>query len=305
MGPTNGLRNESPRACVPSYTLPMSDTPTLRPTPSNQFSFSRLKTFHQCAFRYRLRYLKGLKEAFRSIESFLGTTVHDVLEWMYNERREGRSPVLADVMERFEETWCQDWPEDVAIIRTADGPDTYHRRGREMLERFHEQAWAMDRSETLALEQRFSKRLSERIGFTGFADRVGRTAQGVLFVVDYKTSKNMGDPSDFSEGMQAPLYAACALENHDDEVALAGYHYLRHGKSNWQEVKRGKGRDLLERFKNMAEAALDTTEFPAKPGILCAWCGFNHICTFAEVPEAFSGGRRLTEEKMGAFSNGG
>lgn len=74
---------------------------------------------------------------------------------------------------------------------------------------------------------------------------------------------------------------------------------------NWQEVNKEKGRDLLERFKNMAEAALDTTEFPAKPGILCAWCGFNHICTFAEVPEAFSGGRRLTEEKMGAFSNGG
>lgn len=174
-----------------------------------------------------------------------------------------------------------------------------------MLERFYGEVWAVDRSETLALEQRFSKRLSERIGFTGFADRVGRTAQGVLFVVDYKTSKNMGDPSDFSEGMQAPLYAACALENHDDEVALAGYHYLRHGKSNWQEVKREKGRELLERFKNMAEAVLDTTEFPAKPGILCAWCGFNHICTFAEVPEAFSGGRRLTEEKMGAFSNGG
>ena len=283
----------------------MSDTPTLRPTPSNQFSFSRLKTFHQCAFRYRLRYLKGLKEAFCSIESFLGTTVHDVLEWMYGERGEGRSPELTAVLERFEEAWRQEWPEDVAIIRNTDGPDTYYRRGREMLEQFHGQVWAADRSETLALEQRFSQRLSERIGFTGFADRVGRTTQGVLFIIDYKTSKNMGDPSDFSEGMQAPLYAACAMEIYGDEVALAGYHYLRHGKSNWQEVNREKGRELLERFKNMAEEVLDQTEFPAKPGILCAWCGFNHICTFAEVPEAFSGGRRLTEEKMGAFSNGG
>jgi len=283
----------------------MSDAATFRPTPSNQFSFSRLKSFHQCPFRYRLRYLKGLKEAFRSIESYLGNTVHDVLEWMYGERNEGRSPALEEVLERFDGAWTQDWPEDVAIIRDGDGPDTYFRRGREMLERFHGEAWAKDRSETLALEQRFTKSLSERISFTGFADRVGRTTQGTLFVIDYKTSKKIGDPSDFSEGLQAPLYAACALEIHGDEVALAGYHYLRHGKSNWTEVKREQGRNILERFKNMAEAALDATEFPARPGILCAWCGFNHICTFAEVPEAFSGGRRLTEERMGAFSTGG
>lgn len=289
----------------PRYTLPMSDAKTFRPTPSNQFSFSRLKTFHQCPFRYRLRYLKGLKEAFRSIESFLGNTVHDVLEWMYGERGDGRSVGLAEVLEHFEKAWREDWPEDVAIIRTADGPDTYFRRGREMLEKFHAEVFSKDQSETLALEQRFSKVLSERVSFTGFADRVGRTAQGVLFIVDYKTSKNMGDSTDFSEGLQAPLYAACALENHDDDVALAGYHYLRHGKSNWRDVDRKEGQELLERFKNMAEEALDATEFPAKPGILCAWCGFNHICTFAEVPEAFSGGRRLTEENMGQFSNGG
>lgn len=283
----------------------MSDASILRPTPSNQFSFSRLKSFHQCPFRYRLRYLKGLKEAFRSIESFLGATVHDVLERMYGERGEGRSPSVAEVLGRFEEAWRQDWSEDVAIIRVDEGPDTYCRRGREMLELFHGEVFANDRSETLALEERFTTRLSERVVFTGFADRVGRTTQGTLFVIDYKTSKNVGDASDYSEGLQAPLYAACALETHGDDIALAGYHYLRHGKSNWQDVDRDRGRQLLDRFKILAEEALDVTEFPAKPGILCAWCGFNHICTFAEVPDAFSGGRRLTEEMMGPFSNEG
>lgn len=210
-----------------------------------------------------------------------------------------------EVLERFEEAWRRDWPEDLAIIRVSDGPDTYFRSGKQMLERFHGEVFAVDRSETLALEQRFNTRLSERIVFTGFADRVGRTANGKLFIVDYKTSKNVGDDSDFSEGLQAPLYAACALENHSDDGALAGYHYLRHGTSNWHSVDRERGKSLLERFKNMAEEALDATEFPAKPGILCAWCGFNHICTFAEVRDDFAGGLRLTEEKMGQFSNGG
>ncbi|MCD4749731.1 MAG: PD-(D/E)XK nuclease family protein [Thermoanaerobaculales bacterium] len=280
----------------------MSQLPSHRPTPKNQFSFSRLKSFDQCPFKYRLRYLKGLKEAFRSIESYLGNTVHDVLEWMYEERRNGASPDETAIVERFDEGWREDWPEDLAIVRIDDGPDTYFRVGREMLKIFVSDVFDKDRSETLALEERYSTPLSDRIVFTGFADRVGRTTKGKLFVIDYKTSKRAGDSTEFSEGLQAPLYAACALEKYKEDSALAGYHYLRLGISNWHQVDQARARQLLERFKNLAEAALDTTEFPAKPGILCAWCGFNHICTFAEVPEAFSGGRKLAQENMGEFS---
>lgn len=280
----------------------MSQTPTRQPTPKNQFSFSRLKTFHQCAFRYRLRYVKGLKEAFRSIETYLGNTAHDVLEWLYLERRNGASPDEASTLKKFDELWQQDWPEELAIIRVEDGPDTYFRAGREMVQRFFTEVFSQDQSQTLALEERYSTSLSERVHFTGFADRVGRTAKGKLFVIDYKTSKRAGDPGDFSEGLQAPLYAACALNKYGEESALAGYHYLRLGQSNWHPVDQAKAKQLLEKFKNMAETALDAPEFPATPGILCAWCGFNHICTFAEVPEAFSGGRNLARENMGQFA---
>ena len=33
-------------------------------------------------------------------------------------------------------------------------------------------------------------------------------------------------------------------------------------------------------------------DFPARPGILCAWCGFNAHCPAAEVPDRFAGGLR-------------
>ena len=274
----------------------MNQTAGRKPTPKNQFSFSRLKSFDHCPFKYRLRYLKGFKEAFRSIESYLGNTVHDVLEWMYTARRDGNSPDLAAVLDRFDEQWRQEWPDDLAVVRTADGPDISFRFGREMLERFFSEAFTQDRSETLELEQRCTARLSERVVFTGFADRVGRTTAGKLFVVDYKTSKKAGDPSEFSEGLQALLYAACALDRHSEDSALAGYHYLRLGTSNWHDVDRDRARQVLDRFLHLAEATLDATEFPARPGILCAWCGFNHICTFAAVPDDFAGGQRLAQE---------
>jgi RecB family exonuclease len=245
--------------------------PDVAPTPRNLFSFSRLKTFHQCPLRYRYRYLKGLREAFRSIESYLGTVVHDVLQWLYEERDRRSAPPLDVVLDEFARKWRVSWTDDVAVVRLAETSDDAFRIGREMLERFHGDTFQKDRSVTVALEQRFSERLSPQIVFTGFADRVGRTEDGLLFVVDYKTSKSEGDPSDFSEGLQAPLYAACAINHHDEAEALAGYHYLRLGTTRWQKISRVRSRELLGRFLTL---------------------GFNHICPEAQVPENLSGGLR-------------
>ena len=277
------------------------------PTPRNQFSFSRVKSFHQCPLRYRYRYLKGLKEVFRSIESYLGNVVHDVLEWLYDEREKTESPSLEAALQILADRWTAGFNDEITVIRCSDHADAYLVTGREMLERFHRGAFRKDRSRTVALEQRLSFKLSDEIVFTGFADRIGRTETGRLFVVDYKTSKKEGDSSEFSEGLQAPLYAACAMRHNDEEEALAGYHYLRHESTRWQSVDAARARQLLDRFHELAVGVNSATEFEPRPGILCAWCGFNAICPAAEVPEAFSGGlekaREIEDRNPSLFEN--
>ena len=274
----------------------MGDT-EFAPTPSSVYSFSRVKCFRQCPLRYRFRYLQGLKEAFRSIESFLGNVVHDTLEWMYADRDRGSTADEASMLEKFAEVWSEKRDDSVAIIRVDDDEESYLKLGREMLVRFFHDTFDRDRSETVALEQRLSVRLSDAIIFSGFADRVGRTDQGRLFVVDYKTSKNEGTSSEFSEGLQAPLYAACVLRNHGEREVLAGYHYLRHGTTRWQTVDRERADSLLERFLDLANQADAAGDFPARPGLLCAWCGFNAECPAADVPDRFSGGLRHAEKR--------
>jgi len=273
----------------------MSDTP-LAPTPTNTFSFSRVKCFQQCPLRYRFRYIEGRKEAFRSIESFLGSTVHDVLEWLYTQRDDGSEPVETAILEEFSRRWTEGRDRTIAVIRVSDDDEEYHRLGREMLSRFFNTTFTRDQSRTVSLEQRLSKDLSAEVKFTGFADRVGRTDKGRLFVIDYKTSKSEGDGSEFSEGLQAPLYAACILDHHDDDEALAGYHYLRHGTTRWQQVDRDRAHQLVQRFLDLVGEVEAAGDFPARPGVLCAWCGFNAICPSAQVPESLSGGLRRAEE---------
>lgn len=268
-----------------------------RPTPRNQFSFSRVKTFFQCPARYRFRYLKGMKDAFRSIESHLGTAVHDVLEWLYAERREGREHDRDDAAERFTERWRAGWNDEIAVVRIDQRPEDLEAVGRDMVSRFVDGVFARDRSATVALERRVQLRLDDGLVFTGFADRVGRTEGGRLFVVDYKTSKSLGDTSDFSEGLQAPLYAACTLETEADGSALAGYHYLRHDTTRWQQIDGDAAARVISHFTRLAVTADRATDFPTRPGPLCAWCGFNHVCPDARVPDHLAGGRRLAIER--------
>jgi len=269
---------------------------TLAPTPSNTYSFSRVKCFQQCPLRYRFRYIEGRKEAFRSIESFLGSTVHDVLEWLYARRDAGTDPDESEVLAEFARRWTEGRDPTVAIIRINNDDEEYIRLGREMLTRFFNETFSRDRSRTVSLEQRLSKRLSDEVLFTGFADRIGRTDKGRLFVIDYKTSRSEGDGSEFSEGLQAPLYAACVLDHHNDDEALAGYHYLRHGTTRWQQVDRDRARQLVARFLDLVFEVETAGDFPARPGVLCSWCGFNAVCPSAEIPESLSGGLRRAEE---------
>jgi putative RecB family exonuclease len=197
------------------------------------------------------------------------------------------------VIDRYEELWHQLWDESVAIVRSGRTAEEYLVEGRQMLSAFHNGVLQRDRSETLALEQRFTLRLTDDVVFTGFADRVGRTSKGRLFVVDYKTARTIGDASEHSEGLQAPLYASCALRIHNEEVAVAGYHYLRHDTTSWHRVDASRSREILSRFVALARAAAAADDHRPRPGALCAWCGFNSICPSAQVREELSGGLHL------------
>ena len=118
----------------------------------------------------------------------------------------------------------------------------------------------------------------------------------MLFVIDYKSSRSEGDSSEFSEGLQAPLYAASVLQHHGEDEALAGYHYLRHGTTRWQHVDTDRSQILLDRFHELVRETEAATDFPARPGILCAWCGFNAQCPDAQVAPRFAGGLEFAEK---------
>lgn len=253
-----------------------------------------MKAFQQCPLRYRYRYVEGRQEAFRSIEAFVGTVVHEVLEWAYRERDGGAAPPAEAAVDRFSREWDRLWTGGIAVIRRDRPVSEYLKKGREMVARFMREVMPRDRSETVGLERRLSVALAEDVVFTGVADRIGRTEGGRLFVVDYKTSASGGSYGEPENGLQAKLYAACLLRELPGEpAALAGYHYLASGETLWETVDRKDKPAVWRQFLGLARQAAAASDFPPRPGVLCAWCGFNARCPAARVPDHLSGGLEL------------
>lgn len=245
-----------------------------------RFSHSRLTTLSDCPRRYELRYVEKVPEAFQSIEAFCGTRVHDALGWLYLEREQGRSPGADELVERFRADWDEKLRPTVLVVRSGRDEDGYRREGEQMLRDHHAGDYARDRLETLAVEPKVQVRLRGQ-RYVGFIDRLARDPKsGRMRVIDYKTGRRM--PASIEQaGLQARGYGLAVLEEHGGLEVELEYSYLRHGRSLEETMSRSESHGVAEELGELIDGALEAEragEFPARPGPLCAWCGYRETC---------------------------
>ena len=79
------------------------------------YSHSRLSTFEQCRLKFKYRYIDEIiPEVEQTIETHLGTCVHDTLEWLYNGKIKFPEKVLSldDVINYYTESWLNQYSEE-------------------------------------------------------------------------------------------------------------------------------------------------------------------------------------------------
>lgn len=245
---------------------------------SPTFSHSRLSTLDDCPRRYAFRYVEGLREAFQTIEAFLGTMAHEALQWLYLEREATRAHDAATLVERFREAWRQKLGPGVKVVRDGTSASRYEEEGVEMLRRHHAGAFQADRLETLEIEPKIRIQI-EGSEYVGYIDRLARDADGTLHVIDYKTGRPAATLAE--AGPQVRAYGLAVLEERGGvEIALS-YQYLRTGASLDERFTRAQGGELLAGIGARIRRALEAEargEFPARPSALCRWCGFRETC---------------------------
>jgi len=245
------------------------------------FSFSRVTTFEQCARRYRYRYVDGVREAFQSIEAFMGQQVHAAVEWLFEEKKAGRLPRADEAVRRYTATFDEAWGQARAtlkVIKRDTRIEDYRRSGAEMLVDFHRLRFLGDSLETVGLERHFLMEMAEGRRFQGFIDRLARDAAGVVHIIDYKTGGRPPIRFGGKDGDQLEAYAvAMFAETTADELVLT-LEYLRNSSTQTRRILREEAGETARRLGARIRVAAEATVFPPTPGTLCDWCGFNDLC---------------------------
>lgn len=244
------------------------------------YSHSRLSTFEQCPLKFKYQYIDRIAREEDSIEAFMGSRFHDVMEKVYAERAFWHS--TADDLENlFNELWEKKFNEHVFITRNDRTADDYRHVGLKAVADYHRRYAPFQDGRVLGIEKRVSAEFEESgHSVFGFIDRLMEIDDGCYEIHDYKTSASLPDQSKLDEDRQLALYeiAVRRMWPHDVQKVDLVWHYVVFDK----ELRSRRTPEQLERLKSDTVTLIDTiertTEFAPCESNLCRWCSYANIC---------------------------
>lgn len=244
------------------------------------YSHSRLSTFEQCPLKFKYRYIDEIiPEIKTTIEAYLGSIVHDTLEWLYLQVKEGKIPTIDAMVTYYAENWQKDFTYEIKIVRKNLTPKDYFNKGINFLLNYYLKHKPFD-DNTLEVEKKILIELDENSHIQGFIDRLVHNLEtGNYEVHDYKTANNLPTKEKIDNDRQLALYSIAIKEKfgYDKEVILV-WHYLAH---NQKIVSKRTDEQLAQLKKETLELIKkieSTTHFPSNQSVLCGWCEYKSMC---------------------------
>ncbi|MBW2044330.1 MAG: PD-(D/E)XK nuclease family protein [Deltaproteobacteria bacterium] len=247
----------------------------------NQFSNSKIATYQQCPFKYKLQYLTDTESSFDTIEAFMGQRVHDSLEKLYLDLQMAKLLSLDQLLSFYNEIWNKHWNENIHIVKKEYTKDDYRYKGEECLKNFYNRYAPFNQDKTIALEKIFNFKINEKYTILGFIDRLAKTEDGAFVIHDYKTSNTLPTQEQIDSDRQLPLYrlGVKALWPDVKEIRLV-YHYLTFdieltpSCSITIEDEEKMKDELIESIKQIES----TEEYNPVASNLCNWCEYQPDC---------------------------
>ena len=246
------------------------------------YSHSRLSTFEQCPYKYKLQYIDKVEtEIAQSIEAFLGSCVHKVLEKLYRDLKYQKQNFLEDLIKYLHEIWVKDWEDSILIVKEDYGPDNYLKMAEKFITDYYNRYHPFDQGRTIALEDRILISLDSEDAYKlqGYIDRLVERSDGFYEIHDYKTNSRLPLPKYIESDRQLALYMIGVKNNYPDArgVKLI-WHFLAFDK----EIDSTRSDEELEELKKETIKLIDRIEseerFEPNPSFLCDWCEYKPVC---------------------------
>lgn len=249
-----------------------------------QVSASKVYAWLDCPRKFWFRYPARHRVNGSWAHLSMGLAMHAVLrDWWDQPVRERDATTVANLMA---EHWSDQGFRDVEQSRQ------WQRSATSM-------AWGYLRSPASAAVPASRERtLATRIGHVVINARIDRIDKinldpgaGHLAVIDYKTGKRVPGQDEVRGSIALALYAICVSRALHQPCSRVELHHVPSATAvTWDHTELALQRhltrvlDIAEEMRS-AEAqacpnapAEDQSAFPARPGPLCGWCDFHHLC---------------------------
>ncbi len=279
-------------------------------------SYSSSRTYLECPLRWKFLYVDRLPEVPRGYFTF-GRVVHSVLEALVRPyvvpatRRTpegesqrtldewgargavggGRPPLTREeLLALYDRSWLSDGyvsPEEEERYRTL---------GRDLLLRYY-QRLVREPPRPVSVEEHLQAEW-EGIPIHGYVDRIDRTPDGGLDVVDYKTSRELSR-EDARGSDQLSLYQVLVESNYAEPVERLTLYHLRSLTPHRSPPRSPESlQDLNARLGTVVDG-IRAEAFEPTPGPQCARCDFRSRCPeFREVASEESGRLRTLVDRF-------
>lgn len=246
------------------------------------FSHSRLDAFKKCPLLYKFSYIDKIKvEVKDTIETFLGSRVHEALEKLYNDIRYERFLSQNELISYYHEVWDENWVDTVKIAREDYSEENYRKMGERYLRNYYQKHKPFKEGTILGLETNDTINIDEegKYQYNIRIDRLMNTGNGNYEVHDYKTSMTLPKQKELDGDRQLAMYSLWVKNQFKDfkKVRLV-WHYVAFKKDfdsyRTKEQLENLRKEVLAEIKEIEQ----TEMFLPRESFRCHWCLYQNLC---------------------------
>lgn len=240
------------------------------------YSHSRLSTFENCKLAFKFRYIDKIETGLDGIEAFMGSRVHDSLEYLYNKVKMGVIPEMAEILKHYVEGWEKEFHEGVRVIKKGFTHEDYKKLGEKCIIDYYSQNYPFEQN---VIENEKGVVVDiDGIKLRGFIDRLDWNGD-TLEIHDYKTGGSLPPQSKIDKDRQLALYQiACQDLFPEAKDYKLIWHYLVFGKKLVSKRTQEDLEELKKNIKKLVGEIETEKEFLPKVSRLCDWCEYKNIC---------------------------
>ena len=247
------------------------------------YSHSRVSTFEQCPYKYKLQYIdKAEPDISETIELFMGKRVHETLEKLYKDKKYKKLVSKATLLKFYNDEWEKEYSEDILVVKEDLSAENYRKMGKKFIEDYYDKYKPFDQLTILDLETQDRMTLKDGNSWHVRIDKFACDDKGNYYVCDYKTNNRMKDQEEADADRQLAMYSIWVKDKFQDckSVKLV-WHMLAFNKEAISERTPEQLKKLEDEVIDLIkkiEIATKEHNFPTNVTALCDYCGFKSQC---------------------------